>query len=145
MACSFLLITSSFAIDLPENYIKESILISKDLHQEEEIIQHIQDANEQDKNPVVLAIKKDKIELAELLLIIRRIELSLGIETFDFPGYSFSRPYGNEVEEAILHQLFFLPFLQMDLPNKKHFLRMFCHNQIHLHRVGCIQRYLVQH
>ena len=102
MACSFLLSTSSFATDLQENYIKESILISKDLHQEEKIIQHILDANEQDENPVVLAIQKDKIELAELMLIIRRIELSLGIETFDFPGYSFSRPYGNEGEEAIV-------------------------------------------
>lgn len=102
IASALFLGAPAFAIDLPENYIQHSQLMSKELLNAEEIILHIQEANEQKVNPVVLAIQKDDIELAELLLTIRRIEISLGLESFEFPGYSFKRAYGGEGEEAVV-------------------------------------------
>lgn len=99
---SLLVSGSSFATDISENYTAEISTISKDLHEEADVIQHLLEATEKNVNPVILAIQTNNFELAELLFMIRRIELALGIETFDFPGYKFKRPYGDNDEHAIV-------------------------------------------
>ena len=100
--CALLLSTTAFSIDLPNDYVQETFQNSKSLLNEKEVINHLQESQEKNENPVVLAIKKDNLELAELLLMIRRIEITLDIQTFEFPGYKFNRPYGELEEEAIV-------------------------------------------
>jgi ankyrin repeat protein len=89
-------------LDFTKDYLSDSIKNARDLHDEEELLQIVQEALEQGANPIALAIKKDKVELAHHLLMIRKIDLALGLETFDFPGYRFTRPYGDSGEEAIV-------------------------------------------
>src|ERR1700722_12695578 len=88
--CALLLSTTAFSIDLPNDYVQETFQNSKSLLNEKEVINHLQESQEKNENPVVLAIKKDNLELAELLLMIRRIEITLDIQTFEFPGYKFN-------------------------------------------------------
>lgn len=87
---------------LPASYKATALEMSINPTEEEKIIKHIQEAAEKNSNPVVFAIQKNDLELAELLLTLRRIELSFGIATFDFPGYQFNRPYGDSGEEAVI-------------------------------------------
>lgn len=94
--------TAGAISSLPALYKTMALGMSINLHEEDRIIEHIRESTDKHVNPVVLAIQKNDIELAELLLTIRRIELSLGIDTFSFPGYLFNRPYGELGEEAVV-------------------------------------------
>ena len=102
LVCCVMFNAISYAKDISANYIKETLLKTKSLCYENEIIEHLQEAKETNQNPVILAFQKNNVELAELLLRFRKIELSIGIETFDFPGYKFKKMDSESGEEEVV-------------------------------------------
>lgn len=84
-----------------QTYAAAALEMSLNPHNEEQVIRHICEAEEAKINPIALAIQRNDLTMAELLLIVRKIEISLGIRSFEFPGYCFKKPFGRYGEEVL--------------------------------------------